>query len=182
MNEKSNKVNKKFILIIVAICLVLWGGKKLTETEFFMDKVAYPFAHNALKNALFRGNEVRMYSSELDSIWKKDIRKVILMPSKPSETSLVMINRLIKSNQPIYNDSTTFFAYPANSDSEAFVVRQYTFSSLPLKKYLIDMLYLNDIGGQVLIADIRRESGREENPDKYWYLIKLESPFNPIAE
>lgn len=168
-------MNKRFILVLGILCLIFWGGKKMTDNGFFVNKFCLPFAYNSMKNGFLRGDSLRCYSVTLDSIWKEGMNKVLLVPPVLSEESLVKADKLLRDHHALYNDSTTLIIFSGSSSSATTFARKYSCSLLPLQGKNEEFVFLNDIGEHILVANVKKEKGRENKPGKFWYILSLET-------
>ncbi|WP_106831548.1 hypothetical protein [Parabacteroides pacaensis] len=167
-------MNKRFVLVLGILCLIFWGGKKMRDNGFFMNKVCLPFAYNTIKDGFLRGDSLRCYSVTLDSIWKEGMDKVLLVPPVFSDESLMKADKLLRDHPTLYNDSTTLIIFPGNSSSATAFAGKYPCSLLPLHGKNQDFVFLNDIGEHILVANVKKQKGRKNQPGKFWYILSLD--------
>lgn len=157
---------KKKVLIWFAVVAVVIGVTKFVQSKTFVEGVMIPTAQKHMADRFYKGESFTLFTSQIDSIWKEGISKVVLIPANPSDAYLAMIEKKLNSMQEKQN----VFLIVEKAGDIAVYEEKFGLPVLQSYKCGADFLFLNDESRNVCVVDIRKDDSDGKNR----YILSLE--------
>lgn len=147
-------MNKK-ILIGVLVCVAFLLAGSLVNRTWFVEKVMYPGVLKIMDKGVSAGVPFRVASAQLDSVWKPEMKYMILIASALSTENQNVMEELFTNQSVNYNKNSTLVVL-ANSSIDKTPFEKYNLTTLSLQGQEKDYLFLNQTSG-IQIADVVHE-------------------------
>lgn len=157
---------KKKVLIWLAVVAVVVGITKFVQSKTFVEGVVIPTAQKHMADRFYKGESFTLFTSQLDSIWKEGISKIMLIPANPSDAYLAMIEKKLNSMPEKQN---VFLIVEKAGDIAAYE-EKFGLPVLQSWKCGADFLFLNDKCRNVCVIDIRKDNSDGKNR----YIVSME--------